>query len=644
MQASFRLIVPGRYNKVDGTYCSEHSPLIRDVVREQWGFKGIIMSDWFGTVSTAPALAAGLDLEMPFPVFRAGKLIKEVRDGKIKEDVLDESVMRLLELRDRTRESHSDGPERSEISEETNKVARDLAAEGIVLLKNEDSTLPLDVSKPLKVAMIGEFATSPVVTGGGSASATPQYLQIPLDILKRTHAHPQQVTYTPGVRTHITIPIAPTELLSAKDGKNGVDVAYFNGDESQPFLQEFQDVAVVSMLAKYKPGLSLADSHLRMTTALSPQTSGDHTLAVRVTGAFTVKVDGQEVLSGPAPNINTEQSLFCPILMESRVQLPMTAGKSYSIELVVQSRPLMVNEPTPYGATLCFEEFFSEEAAIANAVQAAADSDVAVIYSGRNQQYESEGFDLADIHMPENQTKLIKAVAAAAPKTVLVLHCGNPIDVTPFVDDVDAILNAHFPGQEGAQAIIDIMTGSTNPSGKLATTWFKSLEDAPSFGNFPPKMDEDGNCELHYAEGVAVGYRAKDLSTRARWPFGFGLSYTAFLYDDLTVQVEGDQLRCSVQVTNNGPRAGKEVVQLYVSPPEKPAVWRPERELKGFSKVLLEPGKSTKVNISLDLLVACSYWAEEEICWKMDPGTFSVSVGPCTATFPVQKGAVWNHL
>lgn len=603
------------------------------------------MSDWFGTVSTAGAIEAGLDLEMPFPVFRAGRLLKEVKAGTIKETALDEMVVRLLELRDRVRGSESDTPERSEITEKTSKVARDLASEGVVLLKNDKNSLPLDMTKTLKVAVVGEFATSPVITGGGSASATPQYLQAPLDVLKKTHASPDNVTYAPGVRTRTVIPMAPSEILAAKDGRKGVDTAYFNGDASEPFLEEFVDAPVVNMLANYKPGLNLADSRLVMTTTLSPQTSGEHTVAVRVTGAFTLKVDGKEVLSGPAPKITTEQSLFCPILMESRIQLPLKASKPYAIELTVHSRPLMVNEPTPFGATLCIEEFLSESTAIADAVAAAKAADVTIIYAGRNEQYESEGFDLPDMHMPANQTALIKAVAAAAPKTVLVLHCGNPIDVSPFVDDVDAVLNAHFPGQEGARAVVDLLTGRTVPSGKLATTWFRALELAPSFGNFPPVMDAQGKCDLHYAEGVAVGYRARELEKRARWPFGFGLSYTTFAYDKFTVRVEGDKLRVSVQVTNTGAVAGKEVVQVYISPPATTSLWRPERELKGFTKVLIEPGKSSQVEIAIELLVACSYWAEEESAWKMEAGTFGASVGhACKATFVVEKGTTWNSL
>lgn len=633
-----------RYNKVDGTYCGEHAPLIQEVLRGQWGFKGITISDWFGTMSTGPAIDAGLDLEMPFPVFRAGRLLKEVKEGKVSEKSLDPLVSRLLGLRDRTKESHSDEPERSEISEETNKVARDVAAEGIVLLKNTNNILPLDVSKSNKIAMIGEFATSPVVTGGGSASATPQYLQIPLDILRKAHATPDQVVHAPGVRTRVIIPKVPSEILTAKEGKRGVDVAYFNGDASHPLLEEYQEEAMVAMLADYKPGLDLANSRIEMTTKLSPQSDGDHTLAVRVTGEFSLEVDGKEVLSGPAPNITTEQSLFCPIMMESRVQLPMKAGGTYSIKLTVKSRPVMDNEPTPYGATICFEEFFSEDDAIADAVEAAKSSDVAVIYAGRSEQYESEGFDLADMHMPANQTKLIKAIAAVAPKTVLILHCGNPIDVSPFVDDVSAVLNAHFPGQEGAQATIDVLTGKTNPSGKLATTWFKAVEDAPSFGNFPPEMTEDGKCEIHYAEGVAVGYRAKDIAKRARWPFGYGLSYTTFTYDNFVAKVDGQRLKCSVKVTNTGAVPGKEVVQLYVSPSKGTSVWRPEKELKAFTKVLLEPGLSSVVEQDVDLPMACSYWDEKKVAWHLEEGIYGASIAGQTAEFTVSTAKLWNHI
>ncbi|OLN96828.1 putative beta-glucosidase I 2 [Colletotrichum chlorophyti] len=639
------------YNKVDGTYCSEHEPLIDGVLRKSWGFEGIVMSDWFAVHGTVAPVKAGLDLEMPFPVFRGKRLADAVRSGEVSEAEIDARALKMLELRNRTRTCHGERPERSEINEETNRIARELAAGGIVLLKNENDALPLNPSETPTIALIGEFAGNPIVTGGGSASCTPQYRHSPRQVLEEVFQRGGGVRYESGVRTRRIIPVAPTPQLFARDGRNGVDVHYYNDDSTEPILSEFQEKAEVWMLGEFKPGLKVPGSHFRLCTTLTPKTTGNHTLAVRATGEFSLTVDGKEVLSGPQKNIATEQFIFNHIKLETRVQLHLNAGQAYDIQLTNKSWDHLVKgEPTPYAATLCFEEYRSEEAAIAEAVELARTSDVSIVYAGRNEQYESEGFDLEDIRMPENQAALINAVAAASKKTILVLHCGNPIDVSAVVDNVDAVLHAHFPGQEGAQATADILTGKTNPSGRLATTWFKTLQDSPSFGDFPAAKAEDSSVRLQYAEGLEVGYRHAEAATRTRWSFGYGLSYTSFTYSDLVTTVTEPsgsgvpKLNASVKVTNAGSRAGKEVVQLFVAPPKETTVWRPERELKAFTKVDLQPGESRQVSLDVDVRVASSYWDETEKAWKLEKGVYGVQVGGLYGDFPVDEGFVWNGL
>ncbi|KAH8901362.1 thermostable beta-glucosidase B [Thozetella sp. PMI_491] len=637
------------YNKVDGAYCSENTPLLSGILRGTWGFDGITMSDWFGTYSTVAAANAGLDLEMPFPVFRKDKLVKAVQDGSVTEQTLDLAVANLLRLRDRTVASHSEAPERSEIRKETNDMAYKTASEGIVLLKNIAGVLPLDPSTVAKVAVIGEYATDPVITGGGSASCVPQYKDLPLELLQEAWGGSENVMHATGVRTCVILPTLPPQKLRSTEGCQGVDIAYYNNDNPHPILTEFQADASVYMLGQYKPGLSLDGSRLEMTTTLTPATTGLHTIAVRATGAFRFLVNGDEVLSRPEPDITTEESLFCHFKLESRVRVDMKAGGSYALKLVMQSRTPMKFEPTPYGATLGFQEYIPEDVAIAEAAEAARNSGVAIVYAGRGPQHESEGFDLADMDMPANQTALIKAVAAAADKTVLVLHCGNPIDVTPFVDDVDAILVGHFPGQEGARAIVDIITGKVNPSGKLGTTWFKTIEHVPSRDNFPARKSEDGKVDLQYAEGLSVGYRGDDAETGARWPFGFGLSYSSFSFSPLRLEVvendAGEQrlLRCSISVTNTGAIAGKEVVPLYIRPPSS-AIWRPKRELKAFSKVSLGPGEIRDVALEVNLDIACSYWDETEKAWLQQAGEYGAQVGDSVVPFKVVKSKHWNSL
>ncbi|TEA20929.1 Beta-glucosidase [Colletotrichum sidae] len=639
------------YNKVDGTYCSEHAPLIRGVLREEWGFEGITMSDWFAVHSTVESVKAGQDLEMPFPINRGGRLVEAVRAGKVSEADIDERARKMLELRNRTRSCHGERPEQSEITERTNAVARDLAAGGIVLLKNDNGALPLDAAAAPKVALIGEYAGSPVVTGGGSASCTPQYRHSPLEVLKKSFPG-DGLGYAAGVRTRRVIPIAASAQLTASDGRHGIDVRYFNDDAgpaAEPILTEFQEKAEVWMLGEFKKGLKVPGSRLEITTKLRPDTTGTHTLAVRTTGEFSLFVDGEAVLGGPQNNIATEQFIFNHIKLETRVALALEAGRAYDVRLVMRSRDSLVGgEPTPYAASLCFEEHRSDEDGIAEAVALARASDVSVVYAGRNEQYESEGYDLEDVRLPDNQVALIRRVAAVSKRTVLVLHCGNPVDVGAVVDDVDAVVNAFFPGQEGAQATADILTGRTNPSGRLATTWFRTLEDAPSFGDFPAAEAEDGRLVMKYAEGLGMGYRHAEAAGRARWLFGYGLSYTSFSYADLAVSVvEADgvrRLRAAVEVTNTGSRAGKEVVQLFVTPAKETAVWRPERELKAFTKVDLQPGETVEAVLEVELKIAGSYWDEEVKSWRLDKGVYGVLVGGCRGEFSVESDTTWNGL
>jgi beta-glucosidase len=647
---------------IDGQACSENKCLL-DIVRNDWRYKGIFMSDWFGTYSTEAPIKAGLDLEMPFPVQRGTKLIAAVEAGVISMQEIDARVLRMLEVRDRTRRSHRYEKESSEIIPATIQVARDLAAGGIILLKNDNDVLPLQGSLRPKVAVIGEFGQMPVVTGGGSASCNPQYVIPPVEaIMKALNGDESSVRYTSGVRTRRIIPMAEKQYLRAENGKPGVDVCYYNdGEPNTPVCKEYIDRATVWMFGRFKEGLKVPGSHLVMTTKLKAPSTGQYTLAVRATGSFTLQIDGEEVLTRGQPDVTPEQTLFNHILLESRVDVQLVGGQTYNAKVTMKSRDrLNTGEPTPYAVTFCMEENYNEADAIQEAADLAKASDTAIIFAGRDGQYESEGFDMKSITMPENQTRLIKAVAAVAKKTVVILHSGNPIDVTAFVDDVDAVVAAHFYGQEGPNALADILTGKVNPSGRLASTWPKSLESTPTFGNFPSTKNEQGKYAIKYEEGLQLGYRHPD-SSWVRWPFGHGLSYTKFEYSELkaSVAVKGEDdlpqsLVCSVRLANTGAVAGREVVQVYVMPAASAtdystrftirSVWRPKKELKGFTKVLLQPGESKVVTIDMDLKAACSYWSEDESAWCLRPGVYGMVVGQCKGEFEVKEGAIWTHL
>jgi beta-glucosidase len=414
---------------------------------------------------------------------------------------------------------------------------------------------------------------------------------------------------------------------------------------------EHQKTPVVAMVRNLKPGLMEPGFSYEISTTITPKTTGPHTLAARVTGSFSLFVESKTVLSVPdQPEVTMEDFLFEPARLEHRISVFMEAGKPYLVRLLSQARIPRENdyEPTPHGATLCYEEFSDERALIAEAVQAASSADVSIIFAGRNQQYESEGFDLDSMNISEPQVRLIRAVTAVSKKTALVLNCGNPIDVSPFVNEVDAILNAHFPGQEGGQAIANILTGKTNPSGRLATTWPKKFDEehVPTYHNFPARLTERG-YEIKYEEGLQIGYRHPQSQRTAQWQFGHGLSYTTFEYSGLTVsgqeitqEARDSDLKISVRVKNTGIYPGHEVVQLYISPPDS-TVWRPARELKGYAKVWILPGESETVTISLNKKHAFSYWDEDAKQWRLEPGTYHLLVGPFSTPFEIEHSLMW---
>ncbi|KAK7202446.1 putative glycosyl hydrolase [Myxozyma melibiosi] len=634
------------YNKLDGIYTTEH-PFLKDILRDEWHYSKCLLSDWYATRSCEQSVKAGTDLEMPGPsVFRGKRLLETVKKGLVDESIIDERAAAVLGLLDDTRDSYADAPEKVVEDPSANELIRKVASEGIVLLKNQNDVLPLNPVGQSKLAVIGMHAVQPAICGGGSASAAPQYLQQPLECLKESLSDPSQVTYTLGVSVNRLVPPVPLVQSRADNGEPGFDVRYYSLDHKGPVAVDHVRNPAVNMVRQLIPGLEEGKFYFEISTKLTPKFAGEHVLAVRVTGAFELFLDDELVLSSPQYEVSMENFLFEPFLLERRVQVPMREVRPYAVKLVMQNRIAAPGdyEPNPHGACLCFQEFTDDEQAIADAVSVAASSDTTIIYAGRTSEYESEGYDLADMALPGLQASMIKAVAAASKRTVLVLYCGNPVDLSEFVDDVDAIILAHYPGQEGGRAVTDVILGEVNPSGKLATTWRKKLDEqhVPSFNSFSARLTDEGYT-VDYTEGIKVGYRAPNTAEVALFPFGFGLSYTSFTYSNLNIdEVDDSNVSARVTVENTGDGAGYEVVQLYITPPADSSVWRPARELKGFDKVWLEVGESKQVEIELVKKYACSFWDESSCKWKMESGVYGVVVGDLAGQFTVASELMWT--
>ncbi|CAI7570164.1 unnamed protein product [Penicillium manginii] len=647
------------YNALDGHFCSQ-TPLIKSLLRDDWNYDGCMMSDWYGTKSTTEALEAGLDLEMPGPsVFRGSKLMDAIKRKDISEEALDSAVANVLTMIDRTNPSHSDKEEETLICDSTSTMALRAASEGIVLLKNDNNILPLDMSGNLKVALIGAAAANPSITGGGSACAKPQYVHTPLNCFQDACNDPKQVSFAHGVNAHYVVPLMPVNMMKSRDWLPGVTVDYFLDGSDSPVYSENSEQPVVVMLGRLKPGLTQTGFHFIMETTITANQSGNHTLAVQATGEFTLCVDGIEILSRPAPAMTVEDFLFEPKKLENAIEFYMVAHKPHKVKLRTHSRdiPSPDGEISPHSAKLCFMEEHNDRVAIAEAVNVAARSDVSIIFGGRTHEHESEGFDLQTLKLPESQVRMIKAVASVSKKTILVMHCGNPIDVSDFVDDLDGVMAAHFPGQEGAQAIVNIITGKTNPSGKLATTWPLRLDETcvPSFGNFPAK-DHGNGPVIRYREGLQMGYRSPNTLSSVRWPFGYGLSYSSFEYKNLEVfsydSMNGEMplksssktVNIAVDVQNTSERAGYEVVRVYSQPPLHSMVWRPQSELIAFTKAWLEPNETRRVGFSVSERDISGYWDTVAKCWRSLHGSYSIATGGCAADLQIEDVGTWNGL
>ncbi|KFY90715.1 hypothetical protein V500_05004 [Pseudogymnoascus sp. VKM F-4518 (FW-2643)] len=637
------------YNKIDGVYCSENIPLIQDILRADWGYKGCVMSDWYGTNSDIAALKAGLDLEMPGPsVFRGASLVENVQNGTVDEKLVDQRLASVLRLIGRTAESHSTEPEKSLDDKSGNNLAKEIGTEGIVLLQNRKSVLPLQRTQ--KLAVIGSAATTPPISGGGSAAAPPQYLQRPIDSIKALHSYPESVKCSGGVKVHATIPVCAEEHIFARNGEHGVDVSYFNDGIEIPITEEFQKLPQVVMLGRIKPGLKAEGFHYEMSTTLIPTTTGLHTIGIQATGSFLLTINGKDVLSEAVSGVTVEDFLFKPTRLEVCCQVTMKAGMPYFLKLVVQPHKpaAMTGEPLVHAAKLCYIEEYSDCDAISEAVTVAENADTTIIFAGRNAEYESEGFDMPEITLPANQVKMIKTVAAASRRSVLILHCGNPIDVRDFIDDVDAIICAHFLGQEGGNALSEVLYGKVNPSGKLAVTWPKKLEDTPSYQTFPAAETTRG-WEISCGEGVGLGYRHNWVNS-PQFAFGFGLSYTSFELSSLKVTRPGNEtavgdneIILEVVLSNTGSVSGAEVVQVYVEDVAS-SVPRPSRELKAFEKIHLEPQTSETIRFCIKEKYAFSYWNEEARCWRAEAGEFKIHIGDLVAQVHLEQDFSWSGL
>ncbi|AIC31092.1 beta-glucosidase 2 (plasmid) [Rhizobium etli bv. mimosae str. IE4771] len=612
------MAVMSSYNRLNGTYTSEHHWLLTKVLREEWGFGGIVMSDWFGSHSTAETINAGLDLEMPGPARDRGeKLVAAVLEGKVDAATVRAAARRILVLLERVGafEKKPDLTERAVDLPEDRALIRRLGAEGAVLLKN-DGILPLARTSLDRIAVIGPNAASARVMGGGSAQIAAHYTVSPLEGIRAALSNANSISHAVGCRHN--------RLIDVFKGK--IAVEYFNGRgcKGDPLHVETVDKGEFFWFELPSGELDPAAFSARMTMQFVPEESGEHVFGMTNAGLARLFVDGRLTVDGHAGWTRGE-NYFGTANDEQRGTLMLEAGRSY--EITVEYEPSTATEE---GINLIAVRFGVEkplgEVDIESAVETARNADVALLFVGRDGEWDTEGLDLPDMRLPGRQEELIERVAAANANTVVVLQTGGPVEM-PWLGKVRAVLQMWYPGQELGNAVADVLFGDVEPGGRLPQTFPKALADNAAITGDPAVYPgKDGH--VHYAEGVFVGYRHHDSrAVEPLFPFGFGLGYTRFIWDKPRLSVsemDADGVTVSVDLTNIGDRAGSELVQLYVRSP-KSKVARPDKELRAFAKLSLQPGETGTAVLKV-LPRDLAYFDPEAGAFLAEPGDYQLVI------------------
>jgi beta-glucosidase len=617
--------VMAAYNKINGVYAGEHRALLIDILKQEWAFDGIVMSDWFGAQSTADAANNGLDLEMPGPPkWRGQPLLAAVEVGQVAEAAIDEAVRRMLRLiiRSGAFEHPQDQPEQAVDRPEHRTIIRAAAAEGIVLLKNTGNILPLDLTKLARLAIIGPNAKTAQIMGGGSAQVNSHYAITPYEGIAAQVGDRVQLAYEIGCTNHKMLPRLGAGLVRPAEGgaERGFTIAYFDNLDllGDPVYEATTGSSEQVWLGDVEPGVRPEAFSARLTTTFTPQESGAHSFSLSSAGLSRLFIDGREVIDNWTQQTRGD-TYFGMGSTEVISRIELVAGQTYKLRVDYNSQGASLLT----GVRLGYLPPVAEDSII-RAATLAAESDVALLFVGLNGDWESEGHDREDIELAGEQVALIEQVAAANPNTVVVLQTGSPVAM-PWLDKVAGVLQAWYPGQECGHAIANVLFGAVNPSGKLPQTFPRRLEDNPAYLNYPGE-----NGHVRYGEGIFVGYRYYEKKKiEPLFPFGFGLSYTSFAYDQVRLSAAAiapdETLTVKVDVTNTGQRAGQEIVQLYIHD-VMARLSRPEKELKGFVKVALSPGETTTVTLTLDR-EALAYWDNAQRAWVAEAGEFEVLLG-----------------
>jgi beta-glucosidase len=601
------------YNLINGQHATQNDFLNNQVLKKDWGFQGVAMSDWDATYDGVAAANGGLDLEMPSGRFMNREtLIPAVKSGKVSQAVIDDKVRRILRVavefgwldRDQTDLTIStyDG--------QNAQVALTAAREAMVLLKNDGGVFPLDKTKIKSIAVIGPDAYPGVPVGGGSAQVAPFGTVSFLEGISQYLGPQVAVYYRQGV-PRIQEIIESTDYVRKAGEWGGVKAEYFananwSGTSAVTRPEEHMELDPRGHFTITRGSMSA-----RWTGTIQPAKSGEYSLYVARFGeqsTYKLMLDGKQILQTSKAAIDRKTVNF-------------EAGKPHQVVL-----EFVKND---YWDGVGFGMIKSDEFVDPEAKQISAQADATIVLAGFDPTTESEGSDRT-FSLPFGQDELIQSVAAGNKKTAVVITSGGGVDMTKWMDQVPVIMEAWYPGQEGGTALAQLAFGDYSPSGKLPASFERRWEDNSSYKSYYPNVAGDANG-VKYTESIFVGYRHFDKDrVKPLFPFGYGLSYTTFKYSNLSVSPaafkQGQDVTVSFDITNTGSREGAETSEVYVGD-KHASLPRPVKELKGFSKVDLKPGETRHVTLALNPR-AFQYWDEKGQQWKADAGDFDVLVGP----------------
>jgi beta-glucosidase len=602
------------YNLINGEHATQNKFTNIEVAKKDWGFQGVIMSDWDATHDGVAAANGGLDLEMPSGRYMNREtLLPAVKDGRVSEATIDDKVRRVLRLM--IAYGYMDRPEldpnASVYNQEGRRVALEAAEGGMVLLKNSN-ILPLDKTKLKTIAVIGPEAFPVVPEGGGSAHVDPivsgSFLTGIGEYLGGTDVN---VVYESGT-TNAQTTFGATDFTTTADGKTaGLKAEYFTNVKLEGKPESTRVDKSVNFGWDYSEENAPAGAvAARWTGFFIPKTTGEYTIYAGGHDGFRVSLDDK--------NIMTQWDW----------ESTSTEGETYTFEAGQPHKLVMeyFRKDSKFQAGLGV--VFAQNAAVENAKSAAAKADAVILCVGFDTTTEGEGRDRT-FKLPGGQNALVNAILAANKNTTIVLSGGGNVDMTQWIDNTPALLHVWYPGQEGGRALAAILFGDVSPSGKLPVSFEREWKDNATYNSYY----DNGTKHVKYSEGVFLGYRHFDKSSvKPMFPFGFGLSYTTFKYGNLNVTPSfkhGDPVTVTFDVTNTGGREGAEVGQVYVSDTHA-SVPRPIKELKGFGKVNLKPGETKTITVKLNDR-SFSYYDVSKKAWVAEPGDFGILVGSSSA-------------